>query len=274
MVRRLACAGGLFIQSLNGVLRRLMSNCGKRGRSRNSMLALNLRPKVVPHGPRLLLGLIVRISGRLVAGRPRSGPEPPGSSGLAHGPGGHHPGDPGPVAALQKREGLLALRLGAPARVLPEALLPGPVQPQGTSPGARVARLAAVPRRGTLRSFGRLPRDGHDPRPGHRAGEGFPQGALLRAGHLRQERLQDRMGLRLQGGPGGRSWGRHHRLRAGRGLLRREAHSRGPRGRRPSRSVSGRQRVSGVEWERRWLEEYGALVAATPYDDSRRAWPK
>ena len=47
------------------------------------MLALNLRPKVVPHGPRLLLGLIVRISGRLVAGRPRSGPEPPGSSGLA-----------------------------------------------------------------------------------------------------------------------------------------------------------------------------------------------
>ena len=31
---------------------------------------------------------------------------------------------------------------------------------------------------------------------------------------------------------------------------------------------------TGVEWERRWLEEYGALVAATPYDDSRRAWTK
>ena len=29
-----------------------------------------------------------------------------------------------------------------------------------------------------------------------------------------------------------------------------------------------------MEWERRWLEEYGALVAATPYDDSRRAWTK
>jgi hypothetical protein len=29
-----------------------------------------------------------------------------------------------------------------------------------------------------------------------------------------------------------------------------------------------------VHWERRWLQEYGALVAATPYDDSRRAWPK
>ena len=31
---------------------------------------------------------------------------------------------------------------------------------------------------------------------------------------------------------------------------------------------------TGVEWERRWLEEYGALVAATPYDNSRRAWTK
>jgi hypothetical protein len=31
---------------------------------------------------------------------------------------------------------------------------------------------------------------------------------------------------------------------------------------------------TGVEWERRWLQEYGALVAATPYEDSRRAWTK
>jgi hypothetical protein len=31
---------------------------------------------------------------------------------------------------------------------------------------------------------------------------------------------------------------------------------------------------TGVQWERRWLEVYGALVAATPYEDSRRAWPK
>src|SRR5215203_5243272 len=31
---------------------------------------------------------------------------------------------------------------------------------------------------------------------------------------------------------------------------------------------------TGVEWERRWLEEYGSLVAATPKNDSRRAWPK
>jgi hypothetical protein len=31
---------------------------------------------------------------------------------------------------------------------------------------------------------------------------------------------------------------------------------------------------TGVEWERLWMERHGALVAATPYDDSRRAWSK
>jgi hypothetical protein len=31
---------------------------------------------------------------------------------------------------------------------------------------------------------------------------------------------------------------------------------------------------TGIEWERRWMEIYGALVAATPYDNSRRAWSK
>jgi hypothetical protein len=31
---------------------------------------------------------------------------------------------------------------------------------------------------------------------------------------------------------------------------------------------------TGLEWERRWMELYGALVAATPYDDSLRAWSK
>jgi Transposase DDE domain len=31
---------------------------------------------------------------------------------------------------------------------------------------------------------------------------------------------------------------------------------------------------TGVKWERHWLEVYGALVAATPYDDSRRAWTR
>ena len=31
---------------------------------------------------------------------------------------------------------------------------------------------------------------------------------------------------------------------------------------------------SAVDWERHWLERYGALVAATPKNNSSRAWPK
>ncbi len=31
---------------------------------------------------------------------------------------------------------------------------------------------------------------------------------------------------------------------------------------------------SSVEWERYWLETYGALVAATPKNSDRRAWPR
>ena len=31
---------------------------------------------------------------------------------------------------------------------------------------------------------------------------------------------------------------------------------------------------TGIEWDRHWLERYGALVAATPKDNSRRAWSK
>ena len=31
---------------------------------------------------------------------------------------------------------------------------------------------------------------------------------------------------------------------------------------------------TGIEWERRWSDLYGALVAATPKDNSKRAWTK
>ena len=31
---------------------------------------------------------------------------------------------------------------------------------------------------------------------------------------------------------------------------------------------------SSLAWERRWLEEHGALVAATPPKNARRAWPE
>jgi hypothetical protein len=56
--------------------------------------------------------------------------------------------------------------------------------PRASSIGAAVLRPRA------RLSFGRLSRDGHHPPAGD--GEGFWQGALLRAGYLREERLQDR----------------------------------------------------------------------------------
>jgi hypothetical protein len=158
-----------------------MSNCGPQGKSRDLMLVPNLLPKVVPHsGSRLLPRFIVRIRGRLVASKPPLDPAPTRSPCPSGRLGGPHPGHPRPVvAALSQREGLLALRLGAPASLLPEPLHPEPVQPQGTGPGARAARVAAVPRRGTLRSFGRLPRDGHHPHPCHSEGKGIPQGLFF-----------------------------------------------------------------------------------------------
>src|SRR5215212_6156404 len=66
-----------------------MRNCGRRGRSRNLMLAPNLLPKAVPQsGSRLLPGFIVRPDRRLVedqpplahtAPRPSRPPERPGA---------------------------------------------------------------------------------------------------------------------------------------------------------------------------------------------------
>jgi hypothetical protein len=31
---------------------------------------------------------------------------------------------------------------------------------------------------------------------------------------------------------------------------------------------------TSVQWESHWLSEYGAMVAATPKDNSKRAWPQ
>ena len=211
------------------------------------MLVPNLRPKVVPHGPRLLPGLIVRTRGRLVAGAPSllRAQEETRPSGASHRPGGHHPGHSRAVAPLQKRARFLALRFGTPASLLPEALFPEPVQPQGAGPGARVARSAAGFRRGDLRAFGSLPRLGHDPGAGRGPSEGFSQGALCRSGELREERLQDRVGLRVQGGAGGGSRGRGKRFRPRPRVLRRAPHRGGAHSRRPSRSLPGRQGLHG-----------------------------
>src|SRR5215212_6225105 len=112
------------------LLRRLMRNCGRRGRSREFMLAPNLLPKAVPHyGSRLLLGLIVRARGRLVEGRPSPGHTPSRPSRPPERLRGPDAGHPRPVASLSQREGLLALRMGAPAPFRPYVVLPRPTQP-------------------------------------------------------------------------------------------------------------------------------------------------
>ncbi len=157
------------------------------------------------------------------------------------------------------------------ARLLPEPVLPGPAQPEGARPGARVARVGARLRRGALRALGRLPRLGHDPDPGGGEGKGLPQGAFHRPSELRAQRVEDRVGLRLQGGAGGRPRGRDHRLRPGFGGFGREAHRRGPRSLRPApRLPAGRQGLhGGIEWERLCAEVYGALVSRPPRRTTR-----
>src|SRR5215213_5449978 len=228
-------------------LRRLMSNCEERGRSRNSMLVPNLLPKAVPHGSRLLPGLIVRTCGRLVAGAPAllCAQKETRPSGPALRERGHHPGDPRAVAPLPQRARLLALRLGPSASLLPEPVHSGPVQPQGTSPGARVARCATSLCRGPLRAFSHLPGLGHHPHPGHGPSQSVSQGALCLPSHLWAQRVEDRVGLRVQGGAGGGPRGRGKRLLPGPGLLRRETHRGRPRSRRPLRRIPGRQGFHG-----------------------------
>lgn len=102
------------------------------------MLVPNLRPKaVLPHGPRLLPGFIVRFRGRLVAGKPSPEPTPSRPTGpplRKRGPYAARHTRP-PVAPLPQRARLLALCLGSPWRILlPEPLFPEPVQPKGARP--------------------------------------------------------------------------------------------------------------------------------------------
>src|SRR5215204_3811115 len=123
-------------------LRRLMRNCGLRGRSREFMLAPNLLPKAVPHnGSRLLPGFIVRPDRRLVEGQPPLGHTSPRPSRPPERLGGPDACHTRSVASLPQREGLLALRFFAPSPLLPYVVLPRPAQPARPSPGARVAPL-------------------------------------------------------------------------------------------------------------------------------------
>jgi hypothetical protein len=99
--------------------------------------------------------------------------------------------------------------------------------------------------------------------------------AVCRAGHLRQERLQDRVGLRvlkvaLSVSPEGVicAFGLAEAASddrpIGEFLISEDFHE----------AYLADKGFTGVQWERRWLDLYGALVAATPKDNSKRAWAK
>jgi hypothetical protein len=110
----------------------------------------------------------------------------------------------------------------------------------------------------------------------HSEGEGFSQGSLLRAGHLREERLQDlRWVLRvfkvaLSVSPEGvicafgLAEAASEERPIGDFLIIEDSHD----------AYLADKGFTGVRWERRWSDLYGALVAATPKDDSKRAWEK
>ncbi|CAA9441581.1 MAG: hypothetical protein AVDCRST_MAG28-451, partial [uncultured Rubrobacteraceae bacterium] len=196
-------------------------------------------------GPRLLPDLIVRFNRRLVAGAPsphRSQTRPAGLAGRLRGP---HTSDPRPVAPLPRRARLLALRFRAPARVLPGPVLSEPVQPARASLGARDARVAAGLRRGAHRAFVGLSRPGHLSYTSDREGKSVPQGAVRWAGLLREERVEDRVGLWVQGGVGRGPARRGDRLRTCPGGLGRKTHRGRSRGLRPPRSVPGGQGLRG-----------------------------
>src|SRR5215212_6834612 len=133
-----------------------MCNSGQQRRSPDRTLHQTLSKGWCRHGSGLLLSLIVRARRRLVETPPLLGVTENRSACPAQRPGGHHPGHPRPVAALQKREGLLALRFLAPAPLLPRPVLPEPAQSAHPSSGARAAPLAAGLRPRARRAFSRL----------------------------------------------------------------------------------------------------------------------
>src|SRR5687768_8552883 len=246
-----------------------MCNSSQRRRSPDRMLHQTLSKGWCRHGSGLLLGLIVRARGRLVEARSRLAAAEKRSPCPAQRSGGPHPGHPRPVAALPQREGLLALRLGAPAPLLPQVVLPGSAQSAHPSPGARAARFAAGLRPGARLSFGRLSSDRHDPRSGHREGESFSQGLFCGQASFGRSASKTEwvygFKVALVVDPYGviTAFGlapaASDERPIGDALIASDRHG----------AYLTDKGFTGVEWERMWLEVYAALVAAAPKNNSR-----
>jgi Transposase DDE domain len=226
-------------------------------------------------GSGLLLGLIVRPRGRLVEAGVLLGASENRSARPAHRLGGHDACDPRSVAPLPQRARLLAFRFLSPALLLPEPLLPEPVQPQGASP--REPEMRAL-QRAFARGLAR-------PSAVYRVLDTTLLPAIVRV-----RASEASKGLFCGQASFGRSaskteWVYGFKVALvvdpegvvsafglapaasderpiGEALIAEDLHD----------AYLADKGFTGIEWERRWLEVYGALVAATPYDDSRRAW--
>jgi hypothetical protein len=241
------------------------------------MLAPNLLPKVVPHdGSRLLPRFIVRLHRRVVEGFPppecSSQTRPSGPAFRERGP---YPGHPRSVASLPQRARLLAFRFFSPAPLLPRPVLPEPAQPQGASP--REPELCAL-----QRAFSE---DLTDPSALYRVMDTTLVPAIVRV-------RASRKGLFCGQASFGRSASKTEWVYGFKvalvvdpeGVITAFGLAEASSEERPIADAliaSDRygayladKGFTGLEWERRWLELYGALVAATPYDHSRRAWSK
>ena len=241
------------------------------------MLVPNLRPKVVPHdGSRLLLGLIVRARGRLVARAPSPvSAQQARPSGPAVRIGSPHPRHPFPMAPLQKREGLLALRFFAPAPLLPYVLC---------TQGQLNRRIRAL--QPELRELQRdFAEDLAQPSAVYRVMDTTLVPAMVRV-------RASRKGLFLGQASFGRSASKTEWVYGfkaalvvdpngvvtafelapaaseerpiGEALLAEDHYD----------AYLADKGFTGVEWERLWMEVYGALVAAAPKNNSLRAWSK
>ena len=224
-------------------------------------------------GSGLLLGLIVRARGRVVEAPSLLAAGETRSSCLAQRSGGHHPGHPRPVAPLQKRGGPLAFRFFAPAPLLPEPVLPEPTQ------GRRIRALEPE-----LRLLQRaLAEELSKPSTLYRVLDTtlIPAIVRVRASRKRLFAGQASFGrsasktewvygfkVALVVDPEGivTAFGlapaASDERPIGDALLARDRHG---------AYYLADKGFAGIEWERLWMEIYGALVAATPKDNSRRA---
>ena len=239
------------------------------------MLVPNLRPKAVPDGSRLLPGLIVRTRGRLVAGTPSllCSQEEARSSGPALRPRAHHPGFSAAQWPRFRSERDFWRFASAHLR---------PYFPNLCTQSQLNRRVRAVERelRALQRAFAR---EIVEPSAVYRVLDTTLVPAVVRV-------RASRKGLFCGQASFGRSaskteWVYGFKVALvvdpkgvvsafflaaassderpiGEALIAEDRHE----------TYLADKGFTGVEWERRWLEDYGALVAATPKNNSRRAW--